>query len=223
MTYILRATNFYSVHKNPTTASKKPKRSRKTENKRVKRSLDHIDRFFAGYPKFNYSSSNPIWTEFNRMRDFFDWDRDDEEDAKRDFKAAMVKQFNDIYGTDPNNLENWQKLCHVLNIEPAPTRLKACREVGLMASTLFFEIIRALIESSVYVRHMLTWLISLRLRTLGCRSKCLRTWSSYRVILLRTKSSSPCMTLTTAVCLSSYSARFFLECGLRRKGSVSVT
>ncbi|QPC80169.1 hypothetical protein HYE68_010921 [Fusarium pseudograminearum] len=62
------------------------------------------------------------------MSDFFDWDRDDEEDAKRDFKAAMVKQFNDIYGTDPDNLENWQKLCHVLNIEPAPTRLEACRE-----------------------------------------------------------------------------------------------
>ncbi|PTD08687.1 hypothetical protein FCULG_00011109, partial [Fusarium culmorum] len=109
VTYILRATNFYSGHKNPTTASKKPKRSRKTKKKRVKRSLDHIDRFFAGYPEFNYNSSNPIWTEFNRMSDFFDWDRDDEDDAKRDFKAAM-------------------KLCHVLNIEPAPTSLEACRE-----------------------------------------------------------------------------------------------
>ncbi|PCD36563.1 hypothetical protein FGRA07_07567 [Fusarium graminearum] len=62
------------------------------------------------------------------MSDLFDWDRDDEDDAKRDFKAAMVKQFNDIYGTDPDNLENWQKLCHVLNIEPAPTSLEACRE-----------------------------------------------------------------------------------------------
>ncbi|CAG7558098.1 unnamed protein product [Fusarium equiseti] len=40
----------------------------------------------------------------------------------------MVKQFNDIYGTDPDNLESWQKLCHVLNIEPVPTRLAACRE-----------------------------------------------------------------------------------------------
>lgn len=109
------------------------------------------------------------------MSDLFDWDRDDEDDAKRDFKAAMVKQFNDIYGTDPDNLENWQKLCHVLNIEPAPTSLEACREVGLMASTLFFEIIRALINSSVYVGHMLTWLISSRLRTLGCRFKRLRT------------------------------------------------
>ncbi|ESU17584.1 hypothetical protein SNK03_013025 [Fusarium graminearum] len=64
------------------------------------------------------------------MSDLFDWDRDDEDDAKRDFKAAMVKQFNDIYGTDPDNLENWQKLCHVLNIEPAPTSLEACRETA---------------------------------------------------------------------------------------------
>jgi hypothetical protein len=62
------------------------------------------------------------------MIDFFEWDRDDAEDAKREFKAAMVKQFNDIYGTDPDNLESWQKLCHVLNIEPVPTRLEECRE-----------------------------------------------------------------------------------------------
>ena len=93
------------------------------------------------------------------MSDSFDWDSDDEEDPKREFKAAMVKQFNDIYGTDSDSLESWQKLCHVLNIEPVPRRLTECREVGLMASTLS-EMIRALIESSVYVRHMLTWLIS---------------------------------------------------------------
>jgi hypothetical protein len=68
---------------------------------------------------------------------FFEWDRDDAEDAREDFKAAMVKQFNDIYGTDPDNLESWQKLCHVLNIEPIPTHLAACREVSSRGSTLF--------------------------------------------------------------------------------------
>ncbi|KAJ4005955.1 hypothetical protein NW752_001201 [Fusarium irregulare] len=107
---------------------KKPKRSKKAKEKGVERSLDHIDQFFAEYPEFDYNSSNPIWTEFYRMSDSFDWDSDDEEDAKREFKAAMVKQFNDIYGTDPDNLQNWQKLCHVLNIEPVPSRLGQCRQ-----------------------------------------------------------------------------------------------
>jgi hypothetical protein len=156
------------VHKNPTTATKKPKRSRKAKKKRVKRSLDHIDYFFAGYPEFDYHSSSPIWTEFNRMSDFFDWEGADYKNAREEFKAAMVKQFNDIYGTDPDNLGHWQKLCHVLNIEPVPEHLAACREVSFMASTPLFEISRALIKSSAYVRHMLTWLIWSRLRILGC-------------------------------------------------------
>jgi len=152
--YILIVTNFYCVHKNLTTATKKPKRSKKAKKKRVKRSLDHIDCFFAGYPEFNYNSSNPIWTEFDRLSDFFEWERGDKKNAREEFKAAIVKQFNDIYGTDPDNLQNWQKLCHVLNIEPVPERLAACREVGSMASTPLFEIGRALIKSSAYVRHM---------------------------------------------------------------------
>lgn len=64
------------------------------------------------------------------MCGFFGWYKDEEEmrDAKELFKTAMVKQFNDIYGTDPENLESWQKLCHVLNIEPVPTRLAECRK-----------------------------------------------------------------------------------------------
>lgn len=192
---------------------KKPNRSKKAKKKRVKRSLDHIDQFFAEYPEFDYNSSNPIWTEFYRMSDSFDWESDDEEDAKREFKAAMVKQFNDIYGTDPDSLESWQKLCHVLNIEPVPRHLGQCRQVGLMASTLF-EMIRALIESSVYVRHMLTWSISSRLGTLGCLLRFLRTWSSSSAIQLRTKSSSLSIAHITVVCLGSYCARSCRKCVL---------
>ncbi|KAH7207883.1 uncharacterized protein BKA55DRAFT_586389 [Fusarium redolens] len=118
---------------NSTNAKKKQKKQKKPQNsnqRENKRSLDHIDRFFARYPTFEYDSSRPIWTEFYRMCEFFKWDRHDKEmkDAKQEFKTAMVKQFNDIYGTDPNNLNSWQKLCRVLNMEPVPTDLAACRE-----------------------------------------------------------------------------------------------
>ena len=52
-------------------------------------------------------------------------------EARRMFKSAMVQQFNDLYGTDEEDLNSWQNLCHILNIEPAPEGLKECREVGI--------------------------------------------------------------------------------------------
>lgn len=110
---------------------KRPIKESKVNCRQAKRLEDHIDTFFAEYSDFEYDSSAPIWTGFNRMCNAFGWDSDDYEmrEAKRDFREAMVKQFNDIYGTDQEDLSSWQNLCHVLNIEPAPTRLKECREV----------------------------------------------------------------------------------------------
>lgn len=67
------------------------------------------------------------------MCDKFGWDNDDYEmrEARRKFKSAMVQQFNDLYGTDKEDLISWQKLCHILNIEPVPEELKKCREVRI--------------------------------------------------------------------------------------------
>ncbi|CAG1972963.1 unnamed protein product, partial [Fusarium graminearum] len=131
------ATNLHFTYKNSASAIKQPKASRKGNKRLVKRSLDHIDRFFVKYPNFNYDSLKPIWIEFNDMCDFFEWDNEDKEMkiAKGGFKEAIVKQFNDIYGTDLDNLDSWQKLCYMLNIKPVPTNLAECREVGLMASS----------------------------------------------------------------------------------------
>jgi hypothetical protein len=81
------------------------------------------------------------------MRDDFGWDSDDFEfrEARRNFKSAMVQQFNSLYGTDENNLSSWQNLCRVLNIHPIPERLKDCREVrtrggSLNMDPLFFKV-----------------------------------------------------------------------------------
>lgn len=67
------------------------------------------------------------------MCDDFEWDSDDYEmrEARRNFKSAMVQQFNDLYGTDEEDLNSWQNLCHILNIEPVPEGLKQCREVSI--------------------------------------------------------------------------------------------
>lgn len=94
-------------------------------------SVDYIDKFFAQHPGFDYDPSAPIWMEFNRMCDDYEWDSDDYEfrNARRNFKSAMVQQFNSLYGTDENDLSSWQNLCRILGIQPVPERLKDCRKV----------------------------------------------------------------------------------------------
>jgi len=48
------------------------------------------------------------------------------------FQDALTMQFNDIYGTDENDLTNWQALCARLRMNPVPETLNACREVRNM-------------------------------------------------------------------------------------------
>ncbi|KIW83229.1 hypothetical protein Z517_02474 [Fonsecaea pedrosoi CBS 271.37] len=93
---------------------------------------DHISDFFAEYPDFDYDESAEIWREFYRMCDEFGWNKrqDEKEEAMENFKSAMVQQFNDLYGTDGDDLNAWQSLCHVLNIVPMPVGLNDCRKVS---------------------------------------------------------------------------------------------
>lgn len=103
----------------------------KRRSERAERVVDHMDNFFVKYSDFQYTRSTPIWKEFEQMCNHFGWDEDSDEmrKAKNGFKNAMVLQFNDIYGTDEEDLGSWQKLCRVLNMEPVPTRLAECRKV----------------------------------------------------------------------------------------------
>ncbi|RDW63577.1 hypothetical protein BP6252_11122 [Coleophoma cylindrospora] len=97
----------------------------------IKQPADHIGEFFAQHPSFRHDSSAPIWSEFYRMCDDFDWVRQDPEmlEAKREFKSAMVLQFNRIYGKSERDMRSWKKLFRALNITPVPIDLKACRKV----------------------------------------------------------------------------------------------
>jgi len=95
------------------------------------RSLEgNLAEFFSQYD-FSYNPSAPVMTEFYRMCDFFDWDRDDEEreEAREQLKDAMTRQFNSIYGMDVDDISSWQNLCRVLRIVPIPNGLEACRDV----------------------------------------------------------------------------------------------
>ena len=56
--------------------------------------------------------------------------------ARRDFGDALTQQFNDTYGTDVDDLNSWQMMCAVLNMDPIPQTLQACQDVSIRVGTL---------------------------------------------------------------------------------------
>jgi hypothetical protein len=93
--------------------------------------LDHgcLANYFAQYPGFKYNSAKSATDEFYRLCNFEGWDRDEKLVAKSGFQDALTMQFNNIYGTNENDLTNWQILCAKLGIDPVPESLNACRQV----------------------------------------------------------------------------------------------
>ncbi|KAG6830505.1 hypothetical protein H0H92_000346 [Tricholoma furcatifolium] len=83
--------------------------------------------YFENYTEFDYDASQPAWEEFDRLANFFDWSKDEKNEERSRFKDALVKAFNDTYGTDENSLELWQDLCRILRINPLPEGLHACQ------------------------------------------------------------------------------------------------
>ena len=95
--------------------------------------MDKIDEFFSNYPNFDYDHSASFMQEFYRMCDFFEWDRDDpdREDAREQFRTAMVQVFNSLYGKDVDDISAWQELCQIVCIFPVPDDIETCRQVTL--------------------------------------------------------------------------------------------
>ena len=92
---------------------------------------NHLQRFFARYPSFPFDPFAPANIQFGDLRCHFGWGREDEEwqRAKCDYKDALVHEFNQIYGTNENDIQSWHALCRVLGLYPIPQGLNACREV----------------------------------------------------------------------------------------------
>lgn len=49
------------------------------------------------------------------------------------FKTAMVLEFNNLYGTDANDISCWWGLCNTLRIRSPPDTLAACRKVYVVS------------------------------------------------------------------------------------------
>ncbi|KAF8988972.1 hypothetical protein BDQ17DRAFT_1373689 [Cyathus striatus] len=72
-----------------------------------------LDDFFAQYPRFRYNNTAP----------------EAKVSLREEYKDALTKQFNTIYGTDLNDWDAWRHMCQMVNISPVPDTLEACREV----------------------------------------------------------------------------------------------
>lgn len=98
----------------------------------------HINAFFAHYPTFQYNTTTPVTREFRRMCTFFHWggNSTQRKDARESLGTAMVLQFNAFYGTDIHDINSWQNLCQVLEIDPIPDSITACRKVRYYKSIL---------------------------------------------------------------------------------------
>ncbi|KAF7424605.1 hypothetical protein PC9H_009913 [Pleurotus ostreatus] len=86
--------------------------------------------FFANYAGFDYNPENSAIPEFYRLCRFMGWGgyNPDREEAREAFKDALVKEFNDIYGTDENDINSWHKICVVVGLDPLPDTLEEARD-----------------------------------------------------------------------------------------------
>ncbi|KAJ6554880.1 hypothetical protein B0H19DRAFT_1154728 [Mycena capillaripes] len=104
----------------------------------------HLELFFAGYPRFQYDPAAPVSAQYDALCRVYGFFRPRIESAggaikserqlkaARDtayagFQRAMARTFAEKFGTDVNDLGNWQSLCRVLEIAPVPQKMWACR------------------------------------------------------------------------------------------------
>ncbi|KAF7332843.1 hypothetical protein MVEN_02389200 [Mycena venus] len=76
----------------------------------------YLSQFFSSYPKYEYDPCGPASQQFQQLRRVYKWSKGDADEALRW-----------EYGDDVNSLENWQRLCRVVEIHPVPNSLEECQ------------------------------------------------------------------------------------------------
>ncbi|KAI0318925.1 hypothetical protein OF83DRAFT_1113354 [Amylostereum chailletii] len=101
-----------------------------------------IDEFFARYPRFAWDPKEPVSEQFHQLRqEEYRWRRNQhpietEEERKAretelwtEYQDALGQQFAALFGSDENDLEGWQKILRLLQVDPVPATLDDCRKV----------------------------------------------------------------------------------------------
>ncbi|KAI0751373.1 hypothetical protein C8Q80DRAFT_1097870 [Daedaleopsis nitida] len=94
-------------------------------------SANHINDYFARYPRFNHDPAAPFLSEFRRLARQLGWEQDSRRlaDERRALQNAMVLQFNAMYGRSASDLGAWQSLCRAIGISPVPESITKCRKI----------------------------------------------------------------------------------------------
>ncbi|KAJ7205856.1 hypothetical protein B0H12DRAFT_1225407 [Mycena haematopus] len=89
--------------------------------------VTHLSQFFSSYPKYEYDPSGPASQQFQKLKCVYKASPQDTAEIKAGFNRALGLMFSQVYGDEVNSLENWQRLCRVVEIDPIPGSLQACR------------------------------------------------------------------------------------------------
>ncbi|KAG1751923.1 hypothetical protein EDD22DRAFT_784923 [Suillus occidentalis] len=86
--------------------------------------------FFAQFASFSFNENQSSNKNFDRLIKVMRITTEDpvRREVREGFKDALVQEFNERFGTDGNDLSNWQNLCDVLRIVPVPDTVQGCRE-----------------------------------------------------------------------------------------------
>ncbi|KAG1831636.1 hypothetical protein EV424DRAFT_1372149 [Suillus variegatus] len=86
--------------------------------------------FFAQFAAFSFKENQSSNKNFDRLVKVLRIDAKDPQrrEVREGFKDALVQEFNTRFGTDGNDISNWQNLCGVLRIDPVPDSIKECRK-----------------------------------------------------------------------------------------------
>ena len=80
--------------------------------------------------------------QFYELCDLYRWDRDGPQktEARKGIKAALVLEFNDLFGKDDNSLQTWVELATIIGLSPIPDEVNKCREVCLIYILLYSDL-----------------------------------------------------------------------------------
>jgi hypothetical protein len=85
-----------------------------------------LDTMWTRYVGFTPNPEADFVDEFKRLAGHQGWDEGEREHNRRDLLKA---EFDYYYGNDDESLPNWQKLCRVCLIDPAPETIEKCTSV----------------------------------------------------------------------------------------------
>jgi hypothetical protein len=82
--------------------------------------------YFDNFPGFVPHAQAKFTTNFKKLAKHMNWSP---EKARKERINAIQLEFNFLYGTDTNKLENWQDLCREVGIVDVPGSITKCRKV----------------------------------------------------------------------------------------------